>query len=110
MKNKISFDIFLWNSSLFKDRNSTDPLRIVITGAAGQIAYSLIHQICTGDVFGNDQVRFAFFHCQIFIIYFIQSVILHLLDITPMLGVLQGVVMEIEDTSLPLVKGTIFYK
>jgi hypothetical protein len=41
------------------------------------------------------------------IFFFIQSVILHLLDITPMLGVLQGVVMEIEDTSLPLVKGKI---
>jgi malate dehydrogenase len=72
------------------DRNSTDPLRIVITGAAGQIAYSLIHQICNGDVFGKN-----------------QSVILHLLDITPMMGVLQGVVMEIEDTSLPLVKGVV---
>jgi malate dehydrogenase len=67
-----------------------DPIRIVITGAAGQIAYSLIHQICNGDVFGKD-----------------QSVILHLLDITPMMGVLQGVVMEVEDTSLPLVKGVI---
>ncbi|CAF0982996.1 unnamed protein product [Adineta ricciae] len=67
-----------------------EPIRIVITGAAGQIAYSLIHQICNGDVFGKD-----------------QPVILHLLDITPMMGVLQGVVMEIEDTSLPLVKGAI---
>jgi len=67
-----------------------DPIRIVITGAAGQIAYSLIHQICSGDVFGRD-----------------QPLILHLLDITPMMGVLQGVVMEIEDTSLPLVKGVV---
>jgi len=72
------------------DKNSKNPIRIVITGAAGQIAYSLIHQICNGDVFGKD-----------------QSVILHLLDIAPMLGVLQGVVMEIEDTSLPLVKGVV---
>jgi len=62
----------------------------VITGAAGQIAYSLIHQICNGDVFGKD-----------------QNIILHLLDITPMMSVLQGVVMEIEDTSLPLVKGVV---
>jgi len=69
---------------------TTDPVRVVITGAAGQIAYSLIHQICNGDVFGKD-----------------QTVILHLLDITPMMGVLQGVVMEIEDTSLPLVKGVV---
>lgn len=67
-----------------------DPIRVVITGAAGQIAYSLILPICNGDVFGKD-----------------QSVILHLLDITSMLGVLQGVVMEIEDTSLSLVKGVI---
>jgi malate dehydrogenase len=67
-----------------------EPIRIVITGAAGQIAYSLIHQICNGDVFGKE-----------------QSVILHLLDIAPMMGVLQGVVMEIEDTSLPLVKGVV---
>ena len=35
-----------------------DPIRIVITGAAGQIAYSLIYQICSGDVFGRDQVCF----------------------------------------------------
>ncbi|CAF1548949.1 unnamed protein product [Adineta steineri] len=72
------------------DKKLKDPIRIVITGAAGQIAYSLIHQICSGDVFGQD-----------------QPVILHLLDITPMMTVLQGVVMEIEDTSLPLVKGAI---
>ncbi|CAF0879987.1 unnamed protein product [Adineta steineri] len=70
--------------------NIKDPIRIVITGAAGQIAYSLIHQICNGDVFGKD-----------------QSVILHLLDITPMMTMLQGLVMEIEDTSLPLVKGVV---
>ena len=38
----------------------------------------------------------------------IQTVILHLLDIAPMMSVLQGVVMEIEDTSLPLVKGKSF--
>jgi len=64
------------------------PIRILITGAAGQIGYSLLYQICSGEVFGPE-----------------QEVILHLLDITPMLGVLQGVVMEIEDCALPLVKG-----
>ncbi|CAF1509834.1 unnamed protein product, partial [Didymodactylos carnosus] len=46
------------------------PIRILITGAAGQIAYSLLYQICSGDVFGQD-----------------QEVIVNLLDITPMLGV-----------------------
>ncbi|CAF3161833.1 unnamed protein product [Rotaria socialis] len=64
-----------------------DPIRVVITGAAGQIAYSLIHQISSGDVFGKD-----------------QPIILHLLDITPMLGVLSGLVMEINDCSFPLIK------
>ncbi len=43
------------------DKKSKDPIRIVITGAAGQIGYSLIHQICNGDVFGKDQVRFLEF-------------------------------------------------
>merc|ERR1712200_5294 len=63
------------------------PLRVVVTGAAGQIAYSLLYQIGSGYVFGND-----------------QPLILHLLDITPMMGVLGGVVMEIQDSALPLVR------
>jgi len=67
-----------------------EPIRIIITGAAGQIAYSLIHQICNGEVFGKDQPLF-----------------LHLFDITPMLGVLGGVVMEIDDCSFPLVRGVV---
>lgn len=66
-----------------------EPVRVLITGAAGQIAYSLILQVAKGDVFGPN-----------------QPVILHLLDITPMMGVLEGVVMEIEDCALPLVQGT----
>ncbi len=52
-------------------------------------------------------VFYPFKFCS-YIYISIQSVILHLLDIAPMLGVLQGVVMEIEDTSLPLVKGKLF--
>ncbi|CAF1220734.1 unnamed protein product [Rotaria sordida] len=67
-----------------------EPIHVVITGAAGQIAYSLVYQICNGEVFGKD-----------------QPLILHLLDITPMLGVLQGLVMEIDDCSIPLVKGVV---
>lgn len=61
---------------------------MVVTGAAGQIAYSLIYQLAKGDVFGPS-----------------QPVILHLLDIPPMMGVLEGVVMEIADCALPLVRG-----
>ena len=66
------------------------PIRVVVTGAAGQIAYSLLYQIGSGYVFGPD-----------------QPLILHLLDITPMMGVLGGVVMEIQDSALPLVRHVI---
>jgi len=61
---------------------------VVVTGAAGQIAYSLLYQIANGDVFGKD-----------------QPIILHLLDIGPMMGVLDGVVMELADCALPLLHG-----
>jgi len=60
-------------------------LRVLITGAAGQIGYSLIPLVANGDVFGKD-----------------QPIILHLLDIQPMAGVLNGVVMEINDCAYPL--------
>ena len=64
------------------------PLKVLITGSAGQIAYSLIPIVARGDVFGKD-----------------QPIILNLLDIPPMKAVLDGVVMEIEDCSFPLVRG-----
>uniref|UniRef100_A0A3B4FMT0 Malate dehydrogenase n=1 Tax=Pundamilia nyererei TaxID=303518 RepID=A0A3B4FMT0_9CICH len=60
---------------------------VLVTGAAGQIAYSLLFSIAKGDVFGQD-----------------QPIILLLLDITPMLPVLEGVVMELQDCALPLLK------
>jgi hypothetical protein len=55
-----------------------DPVKIVITGGAGQIAYSLIPPLASGVVFGAD-----------------QPVIISLLDITPAMGMLGGVVMEV---------------
>lgn len=64
---------------------STDPLHVVVTGAAGQIAYSLLYMIARGDVFGRN-----------------QKLVLHLLDIPPMMEVLNGVVMELADCALPL--------
>ena len=67
-----------------------EPIRVVVTGAAGQIAYSLLYQIAKGDVFGDN-----------------QPIILHLLDIPPMMGVLEGVVMEIADCALPLIHGVV---
>jgi len=62
------------------------PVRVCITGAAGQIAYSLIIQISSGRMLGPD-----------------QPVILQLLEIPPAEGALKGVVMEIEDCAFPLV-------
>lgn len=63
---------------------------VLVTGAAGQIAYSLIYQICSGYVFGYD-----------------QPVNLHLLDIAPAMGVLNGVVMEIRDCAMEIVKNVV---
>lgn len=60
----------------------------MITGAAGQIAYSLLYQIAAGSIFGPQ-----------------QPVNLRLLDIPPMMKVLEGVVMELEDLALPLLRG-----
>ncbi|XP_022085982.1 malate dehydrogenase, cytoplasmic-like [Acanthaster planci] len=66
------------------------PLRVCVTGAAGQIAYSLLYSIAKGDVFGPD-----------------QSLELLLLDIPPMMGIVEGVVMELSDCSLPLLKNVV---
>ncbi|KAG9484495.1 hypothetical protein GDO78_010070 [Eleutherodactylus coqui] len=68
----------------------TKPVRTLVTGAAGQIAYSLLYGIAKGDVFGKD-----------------QPLELVLLDITPMMGVLHGVVMELQDCAIPLLKEVI---
>ena len=64
------------------------PVRVAITGAAGQIGYSLLFRIANGDLLGPD-----------------QPVILQLLEITPALPALSGVVMEVVDCAFPLVAG-----
>lgn len=61
--------------------------RVAITGSAGQIAYSLIFRIASGEVFGAD-----------------QPLALHLLEVPTALSGLKGVVMELEDCAFPLVK------
>jgi malate dehydrogenase len=66
------------------------PVRVTVTGAAGQISYSLLFRIAAGEMLGAD-----------------QPVILHLLEITPALGALQGVVMELDDCAFPLLKGIV---
>lgn len=61
------------------------PVRVAVTGAAGQISYSLIFRIAAGDMLGPD-----------------QPVILQLLEIPPAMGALEGVVMELKDCAFPL--------
>jgi malate dehydrogenase len=64
--------------------------RIAVTGAAGQIGYSLLFRIANGDMLGKD-----------------QPVILQLLDITAALPAVRGVVMELEDCAFPLLAGVV---
>ena len=66
------------------------PVHVAVTGAAGQIGYALLFRIAAGDMLGPD-----------------QPVILHLLEITPALKALEGVVMELNDCAFPLVKGIV---
>ena len=65
-------------------------MRVAVTGAAGQIGYSLLFRIANGDMLGKD-----------------QPVILQLLDITPALPAVKGVVMELEDCAFPLLAGVV---
>ncbi|EYB88845.1 hypothetical protein Y032_0240g3337 [Ancylostoma ceylanicum] len=64
------------------------PLRVLVTGAAGQIGYSLVLQIAKGDVFGKD-----------------TPIVLVMLDIPPMATVLEGVQFELQDCALPNLHG-----
>src|SRR5207237_575654 len=66
------------------------PIRVAVTGAAGQIGYSLVFRIASGSMFGPN-----------------QPVILHLIEIEPALAALQGVVMELDDGAFPLLKGVV---
>ena len=66
------------------------PVRVAVTGAAGQIGYSLLFRIASGEMLGND-----------------QPVILQMLEITPALGALEGVAMELNDCAFPLLAGMV---
>ncbi|MPZ41963.1 MAG: malate dehydrogenase [Betaproteobacteria bacterium] len=66
------------------------PLRVAVTGAAGQIGYSLLFRIASGEMLGKD-----------------QPVILQLLDITPAMAALNGVVMELDDCAFPLLQSIV---
>lgn len=67
----------------------TSPVRVAVTGAAGQIGYSLLFRIANGDLLGPD-----------------QPVILNLVDLPQAEDACRGVVMELEDCAFPLLKGT----
>lgn len=66
------------------------PVRVAVTGAAGQIGYSLLFRIAAGEMLGKD-----------------QPVILQLLEITPALRALSGVIMELEDCAYPTLAGIV---
>lgn len=68
----------------------TQPKRVAITGAAGQICYSMLFRIAAGDIYGPD-----------------QPVSLHMLEITPALGMLEAVKMELDDCAFPLLNDVI---
>ena len=67
-----------------------DPVRVTVTGAAGQISYALLFRIASGDMLGKD-----------------QPVILQLLEITPALEALKGAAMELDDCAFPLLQDII---
>jgi malate dehydrogenase len=67
-----------------------EPVRVAVTGAAGQIGYSLLFRIASGAMLGPE-----------------QPVVLQMLEITPALGALDGVAMELEDCAFPLLAGMV---
>lgn len=70
----------------------TSPVRVAVTGAAGQIGYSLLFRIASGAMLGPD-----------------TQVVLQLLEITPALKALEGVKMELDDCAFPLLRGIDMY-
>src|SRR6266513_1542807 len=66
------------------------PLKIAVTGGAGQIGYSLLFRIASGEMFGKD-----------------QPIALHLIEIPKALGALEGVVMELHDFAFPLLQSIV---
>jgi len=68
----------------------TSPVRVTVTGAAGQISYSLLFRIAAGEMLGPN-----------------QPVILQMLEITPALEALKGVAMELDDCAFPLLAGMV---
>jgi malate dehydrogenase len=68
----------------------TSPIRVAVTGAAGNIGYAILFRIANGDLFGPE-----------------QPVILHMLEIPPAMKALEGVAMELDDCAFPLLQGMV---
>jgi malate dehydrogenase len=68
----------------------TTPIHVAVTGAAGQIGYALVFRLASGEVFGPD-----------------QPVVLHLVEIPPVLAALDGVEMELDDCAFPTLAGVV---
>jgi len=66
------------------------PIKVAVTGAAGQIGYTLLFRIASGEMFGTD-----------------QPVTLHLIEIPAALGALEGVAMELHDCAFPLLQSIV---
>jgi len=73
-----------------KEDHMARTLKVAVTGAAGQIGYAILPRLASGEVFGHD-----------------TRISLHLLEITPALKALEGVVMELEDGAYPLLDDTV---
>jgi len=78
------------SASTHKIIRPKEPVRVTVTGAAGAIGYATLFRIASGQMLGPD-----------------QPVILHLLELTPSLKPLEGVVMELKDCAFPLLRGIV---
>src|SRR5207253_11320095 len=80
--------IFLLAMRALHDENTImNPIRVTVTGAAGQVAYAMLGRLASGEVFGPT-----------------QKLILQLLEITPAMPALEGVAMELDDCSFPTLR------
>lgn len=68
-----------------------NPIKVVVTGAAGQIGYQMLFRLAQGEVFGSE-----------------QPIILHLLELEQAMSALEGVVMELQDCAFPLLKDVVY--
>lgn len=85
LSNHAAFSVARGDCSSLVNYMMKNPIRVAVTGAAGQIGYSLLFRIANGDLFGRD-----------------QPVALNLIEIEPGLDRLRGVVMELDDCAFPL--------